>query len=883
MWGSVIDNYTGQNTGIAEQNKVDEGQNVVRNADGRCYWGETSVTGENRAPFEMAPTPREAGADTTHRTVGAATPRVGVNNTHAIFSLKALATSVLSVGAVATVTVAAIMLSVVLNVVLLVATTTSLSFQLDINYSPDDALVAVLSAPDFERAIALDGDTCITFDNLQPDTLYTLRIINAEGDTVYEKTYTTLAEDVYHCSLWGEFEQDTLMLGVYFYDGETPDYYTVGITDKGGKTLFGADYTIDPQQPDSEPIFVEGLSVDGPVYVTVRVGNRGVAALTIYPQPHDIVQQLDVNVTQTDLVVRYYVEDNIVPIATINGAPVTLQSEGEGRYLLHAVDLQPSTEYTVLLTDGNNQEIWYAVYTTAALPLAKVTQLDVEIGSTSLRVFYGIDMQGQYFAMVGQQQVWLESDGEDYLLMVEELQPDTDYSVTIFDQQNNPLFNAAYTTLESQAEPFVLVEQEIGENYIILQLKAPQQGVYHAFLDETECSFDLVDEEDTIYVLSATDLSPAITYEISVVDENKDIVFHLHLATQAEAAVTFQLQSQEVGETYIGLQLLADKQGDYHAFVNEEECAFGLIEEEGLLYGLSATDLSPATFYEVRILDQNDVEVYTNEFTTLSIQQQNQLEFQLVSQEITEFSILLQLQASDVGNFTAYVNDEEVALQQMDTGDNNYELYASDLQPATPYVVRILDQENEVYNAEFTTQPTTPTAGSFSLLQQDIGDNYITLQLQADGEGSYYAYVGGNDADLISMGDLVYQLSVADLEPDTTYTVLITDVQENELYSAEVTTLSAQVVQDGWFELLSQDIGETYINLQWQADSEGDYYAYINEDEVGLELMGDFIYMMSATDLQPATTYAVRVTDGETDVFVGDFVTKEDTSGNNGG
>ena len=878
------EDYTAHSSGIGEDNRVEEGHCAVRNEDGRAYWGESARMAENTPTFEWSPAPREAGADTTRivRNTGHTAAAANNGGMHAIFSVKALATSVLSVGAVATVTVAAIILSVVLNVVLLVATSTSLCFQLDINYSADDPPVAILTAEGYECSIPLDGDTCITFDNLTPDTQYTLRIVNSNGDIAFERNYRTLAEDPYHCEVWGEMERDALYVGVEFWD-RLPEYYTVSVTDEGGKTLFSTDIVPHGEEFQSEPLYIEGIATDSPLFVVVRVGNRGVAATTIYPVSHDMVQLEDSYIAEDIIELRFWIE-GALPAATMNGHPIELHDKGDGIYMLMAVNLTPDTSYTFQLTDDRGEPLWQGSYTTLATTANPVvTQTECAVDSTSLWVLYDIRPQGDYSATVDGQPYTLAVQDGGYVLRVEGLTPETTYAVQIVDSHNTVLFGTQYTTSPA---PITLVVEEVehsvDSNAIMVMLYINIEGTYYALLNENEeARFELSGPDDhDYYSLSVTDLEPETDYAVSVYDANDSMIYSAQYHTAASVdTVEVTVSNMELGVASLWLQLSFGVEDDYYATVGEQEYTLDGPDADGY-YALLVNELSPATTYMVAIYSSAHVVVLSEAYTTLD-EQNDTPEVSLVECTSDSMSISMLVSISVEGSYYAVLNDDNEYQLYGPDDHGYYQMEATDLAPATDYTIVLYDSNNTpIFETQYATG-TMPQQEEVEveLVSTSIDSTSILLLLAINVEDSYHARLNDEYEYELSGpdGDGNYQLMATDLAPGVEYNIVIYNGESQEIYSIQCST--DHIEETPPFEVMSADVGENYITLVLVAAETGDYWAYVGEDECSIDLIGDMQYSVSVTDLEPNTTYTISITNGTETLFSENYTTQTYSGG----
>lgn len=141
--------------------------------------------------------------------------------------------------AAAVVTAVYVVTAFVVNVALLLATCTSLTFTIEVPQDSERHLLAVLTGEDYQtEQEVLDG--YLIFEDLEPDRLYKLTIVDQESGEIYhELTYCTQPEkkaSVHFLECY--LKQGTLYCYMETWDLQENDIWSVIVTDQAGKTLY---------------------------------------------------------------------------------------------------------------------------------------------------------------------------------------------------------------------------------------------------------------------------------------------------------------------------------------------------------------------------------------------------------------------------------------------------------------------------------------------------------------------------------------------------------------------------------------------------------------------------------------------------------------------
>ena len=572
--------------------------------------------GKNISPFETQ-------ADTT-RLFDKSKKVQSSDGVKKIFSVKALAGSMLSVAGVAAVTVVAVLTSVILNVALFAATAFSLTFKLDINYQDDDPLVAVLSRDGFSDEIPLNGDEYVTFDGLTPDTEYLFSIVRANGEVLYSASYKTEKEGVgYDYSVWVSGAQgNDLVLGVLFESEKLPDFYTITVTTKSGRKDFSADREpqrsigSDWEEEWSDQIYEENTYVFIPDYpfdetciVTVTAGNKGVATLTV-------LSPGDYHFTEKDV----FAESDVIKVTfdtakpdeyfyAIVGEEYVSGETIDGLVTFVAQDLTPSTSYEFVIYNGiANLPVFRKTYSTVAGPNT-LLQLDEEFFEEYDDGFYASfilsdpNEEGFYATLNGESIEYDTYDNNVYYTQFG-LTPFVDYTFIVYNQLSDEV---VYTHSFSTRGP--LIEEVMfsyNENNISAEFTVtnPYDIQVYATLNDMTVEYD----GGEAFMYDA--LTPATEYEFRICNATTSSVLYSKVFTTPGVLVEetyFDVTETELTAKYliadpyeVGVKVTLN---DSPVMLNED-----VLELNGLTPG---TDYS-LCFYRN---DTNEI-VYSTMFTT---------------------------------------------------------------------------------------------------------------------------------------------------------------------------------------------------------------------------------------------------------------------------
>ncbi len=186
--------------------------------------------------------------------------------------------------ATAVIVVATFISMLSIDVSLLLAESNKLVFQLSMQGAQEEdfetSIVAVLrgGGDTFEQPIGPDS-YYLTFENLKPDSEYSLLIENSEGKIFVNRTYRTAAASVERATLSAsivrENERDVVYIRVENVSLSSTQFYTVTAGDGRGGTLFAADDVEKNKQfsfvlSSPSDVYVS-LSVAGKTYATSQV------------------------------------------------------------------------------------------------------------------------------------------------------------------------------------------------------------------------------------------------------------------------------------------------------------------------------------------------------------------------------------------------------------------------------------------------------------------------------------------------------------------------------------------------------------------------------------------------------------------------------------
>ena len=192
----------------------------------------------------------------------------------------AVASTVAASVASAVIVVAVFISTLTINISLLMATMTSLVFQVELSGAQEedfvDPIIAVLSGDDgtvIEQQLNIDN-LVLTFEGLAPGTEYVIKIKNTEKVFV-EKSYFTATEDTEKGRITAENTDSEVFVKVESVELLKNEHYTLSVKDEKGNAVFVKDATEQPAEykfplPNAQKLFFS-LSVNGKVYALTQL------------------------------------------------------------------------------------------------------------------------------------------------------------------------------------------------------------------------------------------------------------------------------------------------------------------------------------------------------------------------------------------------------------------------------------------------------------------------------------------------------------------------------------------------------------------------------------------------------------------------------------
>ena len=194
-------------------------------------------------------------------------------------SIGALAGTVAASVMTAVMVVAVFVSTLTINLTLVMASMTSLTFQVELSGAQEEdfanPIFAVLTGEgDFISEQEIKRDSLyLTFDDLEAGKEYLITVKNEEK-VFYKKSYFTATEEHEKGSVSASVKGDMVFISVGRVELSAGEYYTVSVKDENGNEVFvkddvnSAEYSF--EKPDAKKLFFS-LSVNGKVYAVSQL------------------------------------------------------------------------------------------------------------------------------------------------------------------------------------------------------------------------------------------------------------------------------------------------------------------------------------------------------------------------------------------------------------------------------------------------------------------------------------------------------------------------------------------------------------------------------------------------------------------------------------
>ena len=422
----------------------------------------------------------------------------------------------------------------------------------------------------------------LSLDGLTPETEYRVTIRDDAGDTVFDKTFTTLPYPTTVSEISSEISMTRIRVELNVENAKVPLTASFGGQSKtleNGITVF----ELTELTPDTD--YVLEISDGETIYFTNTYRTRAYEQ-KLFPSESVLSESIELQFTADELTAAGY-------SVQLNGEEFTTFDASQPDLLLDG--LIPETEYRVTIRDDAGDTVFDKTFTTLPYPTT-VSEISSEISMTRIRVELNVEnAKVPLTASFGGQSKTLENGVT--VLELTNLHPSTTYAVNVSDGETNYFFQT-YGTLPYEQTLFP-VEQYVGIDSILLQFNSEdlnEEG-YEVYF-ENELSGRLSINEPN---LSFRNLIPNTSYHLKIMDSKGNLLLDESYAIPYLIA---QVSSIYCTPTSISLTVFIESQGQ----------ATVLLTDAGIEVGrkvLSSEDvgdilfdgLTPMTDYTLTIMD----------------------------------------------------------------------------------------------------------------------------------------------------------------------------------------------------------------------------------------------------------------------------------------
>ena len=662
--------------------------------------------------------------------------------------------------------------------------------------------------------------TVITWTELLPETAYHVSAVDSHGNTVFEKTYTTLPHEISVTEMASESTMMTLRVELLVEHAKTP--LTVSL---GGQSqiLKNGVNAVEFTGLSSDTEYALEVSDGENIYFT-QTYRTNAYVQKLFPLEIILPESIELRFTISDLTADRY-------LVKLNGEEVGGVTAAQPNLLLSA--LTPGMSYCVTIYDDVGDTVFDKTYTTPPYEVS-VTEITSENSMTTLRVELLVaHANAPLTASLGGQSQILQ-DGVNVVEFTG-LSPDAEYTLEVRDG-GNIYFTQTYRTQPYEQKLFPL--ETILPESIELQFEESELAAdqYLVKLDGTE----IVSINAAQPNLLLSGLTPETSYRVTIEDNIGNTVFDKTYTTPpyeisiTETAweATMTMLRVEITVEHADVPLTASLSGQSHVLQN----SVNVIEFTGL---------SPSAVYAVYVRDE---EGETYFFQTYRTQEYVQTLFP-TEVFLSPNTIYLQFSEEDLteNGYEVYASSE--LYGRLSTSEPFIRL--ENLTPNTRYHISIPDGMGNLLLDKYYVTPyliaevnnvlCTPTSISLNLYL-DMPSGEVTLMLTgADGDTQYKIFGPGEGGDVLFDG----------LTPMTDYTLTITDDRGTGHYTETFRTeLSPELVS----------ISGTELTLEfpwWQLEGmDGTVELFLNGASTGifLPVENDAVTL---SNLIPQTLYEV--------------------------
>lgn len=487
--------------------------------------------------------------------------------------------------------------------------------------------------------------TVITWTELLPETAYHVSAVDSHGNTVFEKTYTTLPHEISVTEMASESTMMTLRVELLVEHAKTP--LTVSL---GGQSQI--------LKNGINVVEFTGLSSDTEYALEVSDGENIYFTQTYRTQPYKqklfpletiLPESIELQFEESELMANQY-------LVKLDGTEIGSISVAQPNLLLS--DLTPKTSYRVTIEDNIGNTVFDKIYTTLPYEIS-VTETAWETTMTTLRVEITVEHADVPLTASLSGQSHVLQNGVNVIEFTE-LSPSAVYAVYVRDEEGKTYFFQTYRTQE-YVQTLFPAEVFLSPNTIYLQFSEE---------DLTEDGYEVYASSELYGRLSTSEpfirlenLTPNTRYHISIPDGMGDLLLDEYYLTPYLIA---EVSDVRCTPTSISLNLYLDMPSGEATLMltnangDTEYKIFGPGEGGDVLFD----GLTPMTDYTLTITDDRGTVHYTETFRTelspelVSISgNELTLEFPWWQLEGAEGTVELFLNGASTGIFLPVEND----------------------------------------------------------------------------------------------------------------------------------------------------------------------------------------------------------------------------------
>ena len=396
---------------------------------------------------------------------------------------------------------------------------------------------------------------------------------------------------------------------------------------------------------------------------------------------------------------------------------------------------------------------------------------------------------GELHAEVGGQtaRITVLPDDGIAVVIVDGLEPATEYEYSVTDPEGNELYSGSVTT--SPRTPAEITPQDFSctltDASVNLTIVNPDGNPITAKLDNVDC--DYTAEGDTLrFSFSGLEEHSSHTLDIYDWDGSSILSYPFETAARQSATVKLDEETVTIDSVSFDFSIINPDKNPIKIIVDEEtaEEAF-----TGPVYSADFTGLAPEETHTIEFRDWDGTLLLSHSFSPRA---RTSATVELTEETIDIESVFMAFSIVNPDRNPLTVKYDGVTLDESITADSYSRLF-TDLSPGRIYTITFIDWDGvEVFSHPFSPRLRTTATVSFTEVQ--AGYNSISLKFSVDNPDNNILElrVNGNkvSADLSSATPSTV---LTGLNPRTTYSISVVDVSRNTVAATQTATTATSV------------------------------------------------------------------------------------------